>query len=327
MTNAAIEAAQDWLLELNENASDPRIKARFSAWYQASPDHAAAFGKVYDTWTLIVGSDAALAELNRILDVEAAPKAEHSRSWLKVAAGIAAFAVFAGASAWQLMQDRPETQVYRASHQYIDRIMLADGSTVTLRPNSSLEVTLAKDTRRIMLRRGRAFFDVAPDETRPFVVTAGKTAISVLGTAFDVKQSTDGVLVTVQSGKVSVADLKDELSSTEVEDTIELSANMQVRAGSTGTLSERMIVDSSAALGWMVGRLVYDDARLPDIISDLNAYRSDTLKVVDPALADIRITTSFTIEQADQVLNTLAEAYGIAFLPIGDEIRLSAKPR
>uniref|UniRef100_UPI001C302E07 FecR family protein n=1 Tax=Stenotrophomonas sp. GbtcB23 TaxID=2824768 RepID=UPI001C302E07 len=68
----------------------------------------------------------------------------------------------------------------------LQRIDLADGSVVTLGPDSAIAHTFTQEFRHIELLQGMAFFSVAPDKVRPFRVQAEGLIATVLGTAFDV---------------------------------------------------------------------------------------------------------------------------------------------
>lgn len=86
-------------------------------------------------------------------------------------------------------------------------IILSDGTAIVLRAHTSLEYpsTFSSDSREVFLR-GEAFFEVAHDATRPFLVHADKIVTRVLGTSFSVRnypEETD-VVVQVKTGKVSV---------------------------------------------------------------------------------------------------------------------------
>lgn len=84
---------------------------------------------------------------------------------------------------------------------------LSDGSVINLHPGGSLEFprVFSKKQRDIQLT-GEAFFNVAKDKDRPFIINTGEVTIRVLGTSFNVK-AYDGskeISVAVRTGKVSV---------------------------------------------------------------------------------------------------------------------------
>ena len=86
------------------------------------------------------------------------------------------------------------------------RILLSDGSVIWLNSDSRLEYPekFALEERRVRIS-GEAFFDVARDTMRPFVVETALQSVSVLGTKFNVSAyPSEPVLTTLASGKVKV---------------------------------------------------------------------------------------------------------------------------
>jgi transmembrane sensor len=58
-----------------------------------------------------------------------------------------------------------------------------------------------------LLKQGEAFFEVAKDPNRPFVVSAGSKRVVAVGTKFSVRRDADSVGVVVTEGKVRVDDV------------------------------------------------------------------------------------------------------------------------
>ena len=109
-----------------------------------------------------------------------------------------------------------ETETAVASEEYSERInnsphplkmILSDGSSIVLQPNSSLRYpqSFAEDGREVYLQ-GEALFDITKDARRPFMVYANELVTKVLGTSFSVRAYKDepNVIVEVRSGQVSV---------------------------------------------------------------------------------------------------------------------------
>ena len=84
------------------------------------------------------------------------------------------------------------------------RVALPDTSVASLNTGSKLEVKLARDKRQIVLLKGEAWFEVAKDKTKPFVVEAGQVRVRAVGTAFGVRRLDNGVEVLVTEGTVEV---------------------------------------------------------------------------------------------------------------------------
>jgi transmembrane sensor len=87
-------------------------------------------------------------------------------------------------------------------------IKLADGSSVILKPGSSLTYpTLFAGNKRTVSLNGEAFFEIHKDASKPFFVNSGEWVTRVVGTSFTIKafNNTKGYKLIVNTGKVSVS--------------------------------------------------------------------------------------------------------------------------
>ena len=149
------------------------------------------------------------------------PKARiaYSYNWLKYAAAvlIGIFATiglfyFPSSPSRQISQQKkatPSVEWLELKNTTVvtQVIQLVDGSTVTLEPFSVLKypTQFVKSQREVVLK-GEAFFEIARDTTKPFVVYANETITKVLGTSFTIKafEGEKAVEVSVKTGKVAV---------------------------------------------------------------------------------------------------------------------------
>lgn len=83
-------------------------------------------------------------------------------------------------------------------------LVLSDGSTVQLDSLSKIRLRYTGRERTIELLQGQAFFHVAKDAERPFIVHSGQTRVRAVGTQFDVYRRTDGTVVTVLEGRITI---------------------------------------------------------------------------------------------------------------------------
>lgn len=134
-----------------------------------------------------------------------------------LAAAFIAAAVWFGVDSLVNTNDYLESQPFFAETEYIEevntsgnilRVHLSDGSIVSLENNSRLafKKTFPEERFRAVYLKGEAFFEVAKDATRPFLVHTNEVVTRVLGTSFRVKALEDegDVIVSVKTGKVSV---------------------------------------------------------------------------------------------------------------------------
>jgi ferric-dicitrate binding protein FerR (iron transport regulator) len=113
-------------------------------------------------------------------------------------------------------------------------IILDDGSTVILQPNSEIRfLKKFESTYREVYFSGEAFFNVKRDIHRPFIVYSNEVVTKVLGTSFNIKAYTNDkeITVAVKSGKVSVYKATDKqlISTTPPEEqAVILTPNQQI---------------------------------------------------------------------------------------------------
>ena len=74
-------------------------------------------------------------------------------------------------------------------------IQLEDGSRIILDTGSEVAVRFTGGRRSVTLNNGQAMFDVEGDPARPFIVDAGDTRVTAIGTRFDVRRSGTGARV------------------------------------------------------------------------------------------------------------------------------------
>jgi transmembrane sensor len=180
-------------------------------------------------------------------------------------------------------------------------VVLQDGTHVALGPKSAMEVTFTAGERRVSVMPGESYFEVAPNPKRPFVVTAGDTRITVVGTKFNVKYDNNVVRVSVVEGLVNVLPTSSPGAQAAA-----------VAAGNEATVSraaQHAVVEpinlSFPPDSWRTGQLYYDDVSLDEIVFDLNRHLAGQVRIDSVHLGQARLTTSFSTEQAVQFLEGL----------------------
>jgi transmembrane sensor len=108
---------------------------------------------------------------------------------------------------------RPITKTYFYSDSGNSTFKLADGTSVHLNKGSAIIVHPFTNKERNVELTGEAFFEVSPDQGRPFTITCGKTQTKVVGTSFDIRQSGGTVQLFVNTGKVIFSSTDDDESA------------------------------------------------------------------------------------------------------------------
>jgi transmembrane sensor len=237
------------------------------------------------------------------------------------ALGVVALVSVAGAGAWQQGWFAGSPAAALVAHYETQRgqqrdVKLADGTTLHLNGATSLDVTLGDRERVVALNRGEAYFDVAHEAKRPFVVQAGDSATRVLGTAFDVDVARGEVKLSVYRGRVRFG------SSSYESGSVEVPAGWRSRFRD-GVAVKPTRFDASQQ-DWRQDWVDTDDMRLVDLVDALN--RRGGPEVMDPprGLAGVALSGRFKLDNSRQLLDAIGAAYGFSVVAEGDKLRLVA---
>jgi transmembrane sensor len=314
-------------LEQSEATSETFVE--WQQWMNAAPEHRIAYEQIEETVLQLGRIPArpalpAADELDRdayqgeqpvsqwreVVRAAETHGTQRSHRWLPaaIAAGMALIAAGVGWF-WTRFEHvaPPETYAYRTSHGERRTLELRDGSRVTLDANSVLTARLGPHERSLTLERGEAFFQVARDASRPFVVRAGTTRVKALGTAFNVRMSGDRTVVSVTEGEVEfVADVPVRSATSRLTAQVVAGEGLSyVDGGSLQTLSPR---EAPLATAWLKGRRQYRNEALRYVLADVDRYTGHKIRVADEATGDLRFTGTLNLENSDAWLRGLAVA-------------------
>nr|WP_277602558.1 FecR domain-containing protein [Parahaliea mediterranea] len=220
----------------------------------------------------------------------------------------------------QRLEPPPQGGQYSSGTGEVRVVRLEDGSAVILGADSALRVELTATQRRVRLLRGEAFFDVARDEQRPFLVRVDDVAVRVLGTRFEVHKGVAATRVMVEHGLVTVqapAPGRNGESSHDGDTALLLAAG-EAAVRAPGDSWARLGPGRSPTTGWRDGRLAYDGAPLREVIADANRYYDQVIVLADPELGDLRVTASFRAREIDQLIGVLEGAVGVRAERVAD---------
>lgn len=281
------DAAGWWAcVRSGDMAQDER--SRLESWLTESDDNQRAFRHLAAISAELeaIRSDPEILAMRE----EARSAGVEARYWRRaIAATLVALCVAGSAMIFVGRTTQPEigmaSAVYETERGQIGRVRLADGTMAVLDADSHLRVSMSAAERRVDLLRGRAYVDVAHDAGRPFVFHAGGKTVTALGTRFDVRLLDAGIEVVLEEGRVRVVGPP---VPGRAPTSVDMSSGYRLRTGARGW--SLAATDAGQETSWRTGTLVFDEARIADVVAEMNRYLERPIVIVDPALADRRLS-------------------------------------
>lgn len=249
----------------------------------------------------------------------------HRRSWRALPyAGIAAVLLVAVSFAWGWREfNTVEHSSYRTEIGALRSIPLSDGSNATLGSDSRIETAWSRGERRIELAQGEAFFEVAKDAKRPFVVAVGERRVVAVGTRFGVRRDGPDLRVVVTEGTVRLE------SASAVgghQPTTLLPAGNTALATSAGVLVKSgSVEDAEHYLDWRRGYLLFRDTPLAEAAAEFNRYNTRKIVMGDADVAKLRVGGSFRWSNVEVFVRLLEQGMAIRAEYYDDRIVLHSR--
>ncbi|HTI11803.1 MAG TPA: FecR domain-containing protein [Puia sp.] len=266
------------------------------------------------------------------------------RRWLAAAVLIPLVAI----SIWYLVHPSPKMELVEKYNQKGIRsiIILPDGSKIWLNADSRLKYPAAfQASLREVYLEGEAFFEIAKNPQRPFIVHLPKGKVNVLGTSFDIRAYEDEEWMTtsVATGLVAfvpTAAHSTSGSSTAGQPTIDPSTTHPSTAApstagpSTGPSADSFYLtpnrkavydfqtgavqvkptDAEADRGWINGIMTFNNESLGRIATELERSFGKPIKFSSASIAQYRYTATFKNNTEEEILSTLRKVKAFHFI-------------
>ncbi len=197
------------------------------------------------------------------------------------------------------------------------KVNLPDGSHIWLNAGSALSYPAAfkGGTREVVLREGQAFFDIARDTTRPFIVHAKTLDITVLGTSFDVKayENDTDIKVTVKTGKVGV-----QMRNKPGEPALMLLPAEQAVVAEKAKKIQVNEISKPAIAPWKDNRMVFEDELLVEVLHALERKYNQHIVIEKPELSSEKITLTLDDQPVTDVLKVLGFSKNFNYSQLND---------
>lgn len=337
LSSSADLQAREWVAKLDADDLSSADAEALRQWLGADPQNARHLARRLDDWSAM----SVLSELTH-LDLEAQIPGFFDRVKqffrprgalgyfaysfsLLVILGVANFsgALYGSYSALFGREELIEINLTTAVGELVSE-SLPDGSTLHLNTKSTAEISFNRAERAVLLKDGEAFFEVAHDKDRPFVVYAGDTFIRAIGTAFDVQLQEEGkVSVSVTEGTV-------EFVSGGVSRLVSANTNNNTESSAPGNIAlydkSEIFVDMEVPeildrrFAWQEGMLEFRGESLFYVVEELSRYTEAQIEIVDEDIRDVQLGGYFKIGDIAGLASTLELAFGIQVEIVSEDL-------
>lgn len=287
-------SAAEWFAARHDRTK-PVLELRFEKWLAEDASHREEYALCELTWEVSRGAARQMPD----------PRTPPRRRFTLVLQGAAALAIIA-IMAFMLLMERPTS----TTHSWFTApgeqrtLILRDGSQVTLNTRTRISVRYRRGERDVYLTAGEAFFEVAKNPARPFVVHTKLGSALAVGTRFDVYLRKRALLVATEEGRVLV-------SSTDKNNGVLVAAGEQATLRSGAMRATVRSANLRQLLDWRVGRLEVSDAPLGRVLKEFSRYTMLPIRPATPAIADLRVTAVLKTGDIAALATALKAAFGL----------------
>lgn len=296
---------QDW-----EAASDAnrQVASNIRTAWKASEQHDLPFDLNFDSDFAKVQSRLDLSEKTTTKVVAMQPR----RTWLRVAAAVL-FLLVTGIVLRTMLNQEVAWKNVTASTA-IQELELSDGSKVWLNAGSSLSFPEKfSDTERPIKLTGEAFFEVTKDADRPFQVATNRTTVTVLGTAFNVRD-----VDTETTSSVSVKEGKVNVMATKNQQEVVLTKNEKaVYDDANNKLTETQDLNLNG-LAWQRKKLRFQETPFSNVVGTIALQYQVSVTIRNQEMMDCLVNGQYNLAtEVQPLLKNIAVIYGAKVNQLG----------
>ncbi|MYM81040.1 DUF4880 domain-containing protein [Duganella sp. FT50W] len=313
------DQAASWMVRRTGRGLNAREQRQFDAWLAADIRHQGAYLRA-------LAIDNALGHATVQENLRPRPDGQHQqqqrrqppRAWSRLprfGALAAGLALVCGL----LLHAIGNNELVTAKGE-MRQFPLADTSVASLNSASKVAVELTDTARRVNLKQGEAWFKVAKDQRKPFIVSAGAVRIKAVGTAFAVRRYPQGAEVLVTEGVVEVWSNKGGpkrllLSQGERAFVPELASEMH---------ASRQPAEIARRLAWRSGKLVFINQTLAEAVADFNRYSPRKLVIADPSLYGVAFIGQYAADAPEVFAKDVCAYLNVPLQITADAILIGA---
>lgn len=308
--NELHDTATEWFVRLQSEELTEQEKQRFFHWLAVDPAHQRAYIEIEKFWDSL-----AALEIESVIPLR-------KKTFLPraLAASVALFLV--GIMVFFNISYQSTHFATAVGEQR--NLVLSDGSQIILNTASTLSTDFNEQRRLVHLTKGEAFFDVAKDRSKPFIVQTSNGIVRVLGTQFNVLNAKKGSVVTVLEGSVGVTQDQDIhlAAQANFKPALQLESNQQVVITPEYLAQNPNRVDAHDVVAWREGQLVYNGESFARVLEDINRYFEGEIRAGDEALNNLQVIAVLQLQDKQTTLRALEEAFDVASVTVSDGLIL-----
>jgi transmembrane sensor len=289
--------AAAWVARMDSDGWSPELEERLQRWLGEDPSRQGLLLRAQALWLAldsaagdeIAYSPARIASIPRRVVL--------AGGFAAVAASVAGLFMFAGGRGGR---------IYTTGLGEIQQIPLADGSFATINTASKIEVNFGPDVRLVNLEEGEAWFNVAKNAARPFMVRAGDVWVRAVGTAFSVRRNSGGAEVIVTEGVIQTWLARDGSRK------LLVGKGGRALVGSNGLV--QLAPDPAKAdrdLAWREGKIELVDETLANAIAEFNRYNQRKILLKDNAIATEQVDGVFSANDPESFALAVHSLLGV----------------
>jgi len=246
------------------------------------------------------------------------------REALKWTRGAAIAAVAASAISFSLPASGA---VIRTAKGEMRRVPLEDGSSVLLNTDSAIRINYNSATRLVALLEGEAFFSVAANEQRPFVVQVDEQRLRTDNARFSLRKlDAEPVFLLVQQGEVRLPQALGAGAALAVGSNMRLTLPRSAPPHRPVEVRPQVL---QRELAWRTGKLAFEGETLEQAANAFARYSDHRIVVRDQALAHETVTGLFAANDPVGFSRAVATSFGasVTTTPGGVVLTRGSPPR
>lgn len=317
-------AAADWLVRLHDAPGDEALAVAWLQWCEEDPRNLQEFHAAQLVWHAASPSAPPAIAQPEIVARPQRRRWSPVRTWALAATVLIAI-VIGSTAVLRLGQDEL-LQSYATPIGGTGSSILPDGSRVELGADSRITTRYTAKQRSISVDFGEAYFEVAKDPARPFLVNAGEMQLTAVGTAFNVRRNADRVVIAVSEGRVQLDNTESaaDPATADARPTPLVAGQQAVYSKHSRTVTIAQIQAADVA-SWRNGVLKYLHEPLSSVAQDLSRYHNKRIIISDAGLSALTFTGTVFSTRIDDALSALESVFPLQVKERGDAIELTPR--